>query len=714
MHLFWFPPLLAAVLNLFLCLLVLWHGPRKRLNQIFSLSTLALVSWNLDIASLYFFTDYERAFYWSEVFRYGMLFIPPTFYHLALALTGRWTFASRLFLTFLYWIAFALCVANSQGELVEHLATFVWGYYPVGRPLYKIFSFSLSLSFLATLYQLIHGLAACDSARQRQQLKIVLLGFGVALPVGLTNLLPVYGVSFYPLGNLGNVFLCGALTYAIVKHRLMDIELIITKTTAAIAALGFWLVPLWLLTSFVQQRLYGTSDSRLLLFAFAVFVLSGIGFPLLFRTTEAWVRRTLWGQKYNSLEALHRFQHTIVHVFEKQKIVEDLRQVLTDTLQTEFVSVYLHQPRTGAYVDTQDHAAPFSPEDPFLQALNQGTDVIVREEMLLKEKDPRAPILAASLAQRQSEVCVPLRVQNRLLGLLLLGKKRNREMFFNDDLRLLSTFASAVAIALENARLYDELRASQALLARNDRLAAIGTLAAGIAHEIRNPLVAVQTFIQLLPEQLDDAEFRSTFLQLANSELERIATLINDLMTFARPAAATVSEVQLNDIATQIARLFEGQARKKGVTLQLSLAPDLPPLLLDPGQMKQVFMNLVLNALQATEAGGTVTLRTALRRDASGLDNCEIEVHDTGAGIPVAHQEQIFDPFFTTKETGTGLGLFIVHQIIAEYGGSIELDSAVGQGTRFLIRLPLPVRHSLPEYIQEQQPSPDQQLLSVA
>jgi signal transduction histidine kinase len=308
---------------------------------------------------------------------------------------------------------------------------------------------------------------------------------------------------------------------------------------------------------------------------------------------------------------------------------------------------------------------------------------------VLKEKNPQAIELATTLAEYNSEVCVPLRTQGRLLGFVFLGKKRNRDIFSSENLQLLSTLSTQVAIALENARLYGELRLSQVMLARSDRLAAVGTLAAGIAHEIRNPLVAVQTFVQLFPERLDDPEFLTTFAQLTASELERVSTLINDLLTFARPAPATAGAVQINDLAEQVVRLLSGQAKKKGVTLGTALEPALPPLPVDPEQIKQVFMNLILNALQATSTGGTVTLITAQQADPDGRKYCLIEIRDTGEGITAEHKEEIFNPFFTTKPTGTGLGLFITHQIIKEHGGSIDVESTVGQGTRVFARLPL-------------------------
>jgi signal transduction histidine kinase len=282
-----------------------------------------------------------------------------------------------------------------------------------------------------------------------------------------------------------------------------------------------------------------------------------------------------------------------------------------------------------------------------------------------------------------------LRTQDRLLGFILLGKKRNRDIYSSEDLQFLSTLGTEVAVALENARLYAELRASQIMLARSDRLAAVGTLAAGIAHEIRNPLVTVHTFMQLLPERLDDPEFLTTFVQLTNSELDRVTTLINDLLTFSRPAPVTHNAVQVNDLAEQVVRLLTGQAKEKRVALTTRLSLTLPPLTIDPDQIKQVFMNLVLNALQATSAGGTVTVTTSLRHDTDGQKYCEIAVQDTGEGIRAENKEEIFNPFFTTKDSGVGLGLFITHQIIGEHGGTIDVESAVGRGARFVARLPL-------------------------
>jgi signal transduction histidine kinase len=686
---YWLPALLAGALDLLLCLLVLRQAPQRRLNRAFALFSLCLVSWNLDIAALYFFADYDSALHWSAFFRYGMLFIPPTLYHMVLELTGRWSIFNRMLLALGYWTSFVLCLANSRGILVDRLEPFIWGYYPVGTPLYKFHTLADLLYFAATIYLLVRCLTTGESARQRQQLKIVLFGFVVLLSSGLTNLLPVYGIPFYPLGNLGNVFFAGTVTYAIVRHRFLDVELIITKTVASASALVLWLAPLWMLTAEVQHLIYGATDNRLLLFALVVFVLSGLVFPWLLHSSERVVRRLLWGQRYSTAQALSTFQETLAHVFDQKRILANLREVLADALQTEFVAVHLLQPTMGMYVDASGVSAPCAVNDDLPSLLMRRTGPVVREEVMLEEHDSDAMHLAANLAARRVEVCAPLIAQERLIGFLLLGEKRSRDIFSTDDLQLLSTVATSVAVALENARLYEELRNSQVMLARTDRLAAVGTLAAGIAHEIRNPLVAVQTFVQLLPEQIDDLEFRTTFLELTNSELARVSTLINDLMTFARPSPASLDEADLNELAAQVVRLLAGQAKKREVTLSAQLSPENLRCMVDQGQLKQVFMNLLMNALQATPAGGAVTISTFVLREAVGEEYCMIEVHDTGSGIPPAQKEQIFDPFFTTKDSGVGLGLFITHQIVKEHGGSIDVESEVGQGTRFLIRLPM-------------------------
>lgn len=242
-----------------------------------------------------------------------------------------------------------------------------------------------------------------------------------------------------------------------------------------------------------------------------------------------------------------------------------------------------------------------------------------------------------------------------------------------------------------------ELKESQAILRRADRLSSLGLLTAGLAHEIRNPLVAIRTFTQLLPERYDDAEFREGFQGLALKEVDRICGLINDLLSFARPSAPKVAEENINEVVEGVVRILETEAKEKSVEIKRNFAAGLPKVWIDREQMKQVFMNLILNAIQAMKNGGSIFASTRLiakdDTDAAGRF-LQIEIRDTGVGIPEENLDHIFDPFFTSKEEGSGLGLSVSHQIVQEHGGHVTVESKVGGGTAFFVNIPLgkPVR----------------------
>jgi signal transduction histidine kinase len=237
-----------------------------------------------------------------------------------------------------------------------------------------------------------------------------------------------------------------------------------------------------------------------------------------------------------------------------------------------------------------------------------------------------------------------------------------------------------------------ELQESQKTLRRADRLSSLGLLTAGLAHEIRNPLVAIRTFTQLLPERYEDAEFRKGFQGLALKEVDRICGLITDLLSFARPSRPNVAPENVNDVVEGITRILQTEAKDKDVEITRNFAENLPKIWIDREQMKQVFMNLILNAIQAITEGGAIHIATRLNsKDETGEPRqyVQIEIRDTGVGIPEENLDHIFDPFFTSKDTGSGLGLSISHQIVQEHGGYATVESQLGKGTSFFVNLPV-------------------------
>jgi PAS domain S-box-containing protein len=219
---------------------------------------------------------------------------------------------------------------------------------------------------------------------------------------------------------------------------------------------------------------------------------------------------------------------------------------------------------------------------------------------------------------------------------------------------------------------------------RTDRLASLGTLAAGMAHEIKNPLVSIKTFTQLLPERFDDADFRETFTSLMSEEVKRIDSIVNQLLRFSRPAKPVLSVLSLHELLTHTLKLLQQQMRPKNIELVTSFTANPDRINADGDQFSQALINFILNAIESMKQGGTLTV-TSSRSPAAGI---QITIQDTGEGISAENLPHIFDPFFTTKDQGTGLGLSVAHGIILEHGGSIDVTSEPDRGTTFTITLP--------------------------
>lgn len=234
---------------------------------------------------------------------------------------------------------------------------------------------------------------------------------------------------------------------------------------------------------------------------------------------------------------------------------------------------------------------------------------------------------------------------------------------------------------------------------RTDRLSSIGTLAAGMAHEIKNPLVTIKTFTQLLPERYNDPDFRGTFTELVGEEINRIDGLVNHLLNFTRPQHPNLLPVSLHQILDRSLRLIQQQLRQHHIELIRDWQAVQDVIRGDVAQLNQALLNFYLNAIEATPAGGRLEVRTApaflpsVQRDAQGAlqprPAIQLVIADTGSGIPPENVSHIFDPFFTTKSNGTGLGLSVAHGILVDHGAVVEVSSVVGQGTLFSMTFPL-------------------------
>jgi len=242
------------------------------------------------------------------------------------------------------------------------------------------------------------------------------------------------------------------------------------------------------------------------------------------------------------------------------------------------------------------------------------------------------------------------------------------------------------------------LRELEEQVRRSDRLAALGTLAAGLAHEIKNPLTSLRTFTRFMPRKFDDERFRERFQRVVPHELERINAIVEQLLELARPARLAFQPVGLADLIDRALDLYANQIEGKGIEVRREYARDCPPVQADPEYLYQAFVNLVANALDAMDAGGRLTLRVGGSQGGDPLApsrargpgrQVKVEIEDTGKGISPSEADNVFNPFFTTKASGTGLGLALTHKIVEDHGGRIAFRSASGAGTTFRVTLPV-------------------------
>jgi len=635
----------------------------------------------------------------------GGILIPPTYLHFMLSLLDE----EKKFRS--------LLVASYAIGVVELFLLFgQWltagvrldpglGFYEVSGEYYWLFFANYIIVPGAALARLIVVFYHTDASVKRNQFQYVIYSSLIGFLCGATSFFPLITTSLPPIGAPVVYFYTLPITYAVARYRLMDIDVVIKKSLVYAFLLMILLVPCYGVVILGQLLAFGSINYTFSLSTLLLFIVVGFLFPKMrFRTEEA-LERALFKRGVDFRETLLRSSRDMVSIVDIDQLTSSLVKTLARALGTPKASLYLLEEPKGTYVlkarvgidKEQYEESTLLRDDPVIRQLKNRKDGIVKEELEMAREEAGAQQAAKRMDQLEAEISVPIISKEKLIGILNLGHKEEKEIYSNDDLELLSTLANQAAIAIDNARLYESLKQSQNTLRRADRLSSLGLLTAGLAHEIRNPLVAIRTFTQLLPERYDDAEFREGFQGLALKEVDRICGLINDLLSFARPSRPNVAEECMNDVIEGIARILETEAKENGVEITRDFSADLPGVWIDREQMKQVFMNLILNAIQAMREGGSIYISTRpYSRNQAGQAGqfVQVEIRDTGVGIPEESLEHIFDPFFTSKDEGSGLGLSISHQIVQEHGGYVTAESKVGKGTSFFVNVPVgkPVR----------------------
>jgi two-component system NtrC family sensor kinase len=410
-------------------------------------------------------------------------------------------------------------------------------------------------------------------------------------------------------------------------------------------------------------------------------------------------------RRHQELSALIDISRVVTSSLDLDEILGAAIQGIQGILQVEAVSLVLVDQETDKLV----FRTTFSPERGGAsgRTIEPGAGIVgyVVKSGKAKlvnsvERDPHfsAEVDEESGLTARTILCVPLAIHDRIIGAVEVINRLDGE--FNErDLELLQAVAASVAVAMENASLYgeltdfaEELERSQAQLVQAEKMAAIGRLAASIAHEINNPLQAIHNSLHLsLHKSLEDDK-RLQYVDMAQAEVQRLIEIVQRMLDFYRPSRGGSAPTDINSIVNNVLALAQKRLEHSSVQVHTHLSPDLPPVPVVADQITQVFLNVVINAIEAMPSGGELHLETLLSEDGEWALT---RFRDTGLGMPAEQIANLFEPFYTTKADGTGLGLAISYGIVERHGGEIDVSSQPGRGTTFIVRLPIhPVMES--------------------
>jgi two-component system NtrC family sensor kinase len=412
------------------------------------------------------------------------------------------------------------------------------------------------------------------------------------------------------------------------------------------------------------------------------------------RRSEQALRR-----RNQELSALVEINRMVTSSLELDEVLEATMQGIREILQVEAGSLVLVDEEIGGVVFRKS----FSPEQGWITGRTIQPEegifgyVVQSGKPKLVNSVELDPHFSAAVDEEmgftsRNILCVPLKIRDQVIGAIEVINRLDGT-FTQQDLELLQAMAASVAVAVDNANLYSELadfakelERSQAQLIQAEKMAAIGRLAASIAHEINNPLQAIHNSLHLgLHQGLGDGK-RWEYLSMAQAEVQRLIEIVQRMLDFYRPSRGGTAPTDVNSIVENVLVLARKRLQHGGIRVHTRLGSDLPLVPVVSDQITQVFLNIVINAVEAMLSGGELWLETMLSEDG---DWVLTHLHDTGPGMSSEQIANLFEPFYTTKPDGTGLGLAISYGIVERHGGTIEVSSQPGQGVTFVVRLPV-------------------------
>jgi len=649
--------------------ILFFKKPKSTESNLFLLFLLAVIEWSIFYLAWLITPNASLAEYLARTCMIGVIFMPPIFLHFVASLTGTKINKALLVANYLLSIVFISTVYSSLylGGMKSIIGISLW---PIPRAVFPLTVLHFVVVYLYT-HVLMWRKIKSSSGLIRNQIIYVFIGTLLGGLAGATNYLSWY-TSIPPFLNIFTSIYVIMVTYAIVKHRLMNISVVISRTVAwaiTILFLGsIYVLLAWLYRTFVTAQIDWVFLAGTVLYG----VLVGVSFQKIRLFLQTAADRAFIKGWYDYREVLRKVATGLAKALTREDIVKTLYPIFQDDIDISESHLYFLDRSSATFIEWDPQTLEPRKESALTKDYSLIKQVSAQKEVAVFDK----------------KLCVPSFSGGDLVALFVLGKKRSEDEYNDDDIELFRTVSEYVAIALEYiVKPYEEVKErfattekklfeTEKQLERSQRLASLGTVAAGVAHEIRNPLAVISLKTQNLPDTEELRDFKN--IVIANTE--RATAIIKQMVMLSKPKERKEIEINLNELIDATLKLFTISR----IRLILDLK-ELPLIKCDPDEIKQVFINLIDNALRAMAEGGDLTIASRYVEEEASV---QIEISDTGMGIPDEIKEKIFDPFFSTRHEGAGLGLSIAYRIVREHGGSMEFKSKVGKGTTFILKFP--------------------------
>ena len=706
----------GAITNLAIAIFIYVKGHKNKLSKIWSLFTFCVAIYGFGAYMAVTAKDYGSAFFWWQFAYAGVIMLPALFLHFVYSFLN---IKRPLFVSIIYIVTLIIWLANifSKSLFIGHVSLKfldskwfqpAWWVYPPG-PLHIFHTLVLYFGLLTYAFiRLIQSYKTADTVK-RNQIKYFSIAMILGFYGGGTSYLPCFGINLYPIFNITVPLYTFIIAYAIIRHQLMDIEVIIKKTLVFAGLLASVFAMLVLPTLLIQEYIFrgagvGGKITGLLISGMIIIISLRKIEDFLINVTD----KFLFQKKYDYKELLRTFTSEVLTVLDLNKLVKLTVDKLSDIVKLQSCGILLLDEGKAEYGLIASQG--IKEKNITLRSDNTLTSFLMRTKDYLSvksyEKKYALPKrIIDDMNRLKFELAFPLiTLQGEMVGILTLGKKKSDEDYTQDDIDILVPLARTLAIAISNAEMFVELGKTQAEAAQREKMAVIGTLSAGINHEICNPLGIARGQCEAFllnvrdglykgksPEEL--VEKAQTIMQKVIHETDRATSITKRLSSFAKPSKGVISDdINIKDEIDEVLALVSYELKMDKIDIVKEVDPNIPFISADKKALQEVFFNLVRNSAQAIAEKGRIVIRAKGRGG-----KVVIDIEDTGHGIPEDKLETIFNPFYTTKEPGkgTGLGLFIVRQVVEKNKGKISVKSKVDEGTTFTLEFPISVKEKV-------------------